>query len=753
MDKKILICIFNYRHDENARRWVEILSPFFETVVLDSGNDKVAGDFIQYPNIYYSGLFNEAKKLTEGKGYEWVGIICSDVTIEDRYTGNFITCLNWLLTTQNVGIWQAAPDADSRSVHGHYMGTNAPQHKVWIEGWMQFTKKDIWDELPMVDTTVNKYGWSIDTIAECMAYNKGLLTLMDDRCQVHHPADRGYPEDDARTQGRTWEADTLRQLGLSRYRNAQPLLNPIRYKYDFDISFVIPCMNRDECKPALEANLKKVFKDYTYEIIYVEQNDGGVFRLGQLRNIGALLARGKYIIIQDIDIIHLREVDLDEIVGTLGTPVRLYDSITQLTKRGRGYVQTLTEKRGGTGACLLITHEKWNALNGYSNLYRGWGSEDDTFRQFAGIKTYHQDMGHITHPRLMFKRRDITNQNKKVYNEFVLTNKIKHMDDGYRQMLFTFNGHETKNNVSLYKVASFGIIDAYKYKGLYNRYDQLGNVETKKVIYTCITGKYDSLVPQPYLEGWDFVCFTDDYQRDECWEIRPIPEHIKDLSNVKQQRYVKTHPHELLPEYDYSVWIDANMLMLDAPDDLIHDYPIEIPMHPVRNSISAEAQACIRKNKDSEEVIEAQMERYKEAGFPDNGGLVQSNIIFRRHNDPICIKLMEDWWNEIAKGSHRDQLSFNYACWLNENDERLKILILDRFIYKSRYFKWLIKHGEHGNGKGISNTPIVARVSNAAGSIFQVKQTQRTPVIKPTVPVLMHTERKDGIVKKTKIFL
>ena len=41
--------------------------------------------------------------------------------------------------------------------------------------------------------------------------------------------------------------------------------------------------------------------------------------------------------------------------------------------------------------------------------------------------------------------------------------------------------------------------------------------------------------------------------------------------------------------------------------------------------------------------------------------MVQSGVIFRKHNDPNCIKLMECWANELQFKSHRDQLSFNYA--------------------------------------------------------------------------------------------
>ena len=755
MNKKILIFIFNYRHDDNARRWVELLSPYFETVVLDSGNDKIAGDFIQYPNIYYSGLFNEAKKLTEGKDYAWVGIICSDVTIEEKYTGNFISCLNWLLTTHNVGIWQAAPDSTSRSVHGHYKGTGEPQHKVWIEGWMQFTKKEVWDRMPIVDTEMNRLGWSIDTVAECLAYSMNLITVMDDRCQVHHPAERGYSEDDARLQGRKWEAETLKALGISRYRDALPIETPITHDYEYDISFIIPCRNRDEYKEGMEKNLAEMFSKYNYEIIYIEQDNEELFRLGQLRNIGCSLAKGRYIIIQDVDIIHLRPVNINEVANSNGTPVRLYDRITQLDVVEGKYVETITQRRGGTGACLLVLHSKWDELNGYSNLYRGWGSEDDTFREYAKIKTFLQNLGHITHPKMNVKNRAVNNFNKKVYNDYILTEKILHKSDGYRQMCYIFNRYKKVNNISTYGVLWMGVADGYKYKGLYEHYDKLEDAVNKKVIYTCITGKYDTLVPQPYIEGYDYICFTDDYTQDDVWEIRPIPEKIKGLSLVKQQRYVKTHPHELLPEYDYSIWIDANMIVQASPDELLKDYTIQIPKHPVRDCIYSEASACIRKEKDSPEIVIPQVDGYMEEGYPPHHGLVQSNIIIRKHNDPVCIKIMEDWWNEIEKGSHRDQLSFNYVCWKNRKLQGFRVFILDKYIYKSKYFKWLIKHGDHGDGKGVANKPIVARATNAVNSIFQVKQLERKPVIKPGPPtyppIYSKIKKENGL--KVKVYV
>jgi hypothetical protein len=95
--------------------------------------------------------------------------------------------------------------------------------------------------------------------------------------------------------------------------------------------------------------------------------------------------------------------------------------------------------------------------------------------------------------------------------------------------------------------------------------------------------------------------------------------------------------------------------------------------------------------KDVSENVKPQMERYKEEGFPTDYGLLQSNIIIRKHNEPDCVRLMEAWSEEVMNGSHRDQLSFNYCCWKNKD---IKIKYLDKFIYRSKWFSWNSAHSK-----------------------------------------------------------
>ena len=80
---------------------------------------------------------------------------------------------------------------------------------------------------------------------------------------------------------------------------------------------------------------------------------------------------------------------------------------------------------------------------------------------------------------------------------------------------------------------------------------------------------------------------------------------------------------------------------------------------------------------------------------------------------------MEDWWSEIEKYSHRDQLSFNYALWKNKNS--IKILYLDKNIYDSKFFHWNKLHGEN---KEKRNTKIIQNqvTTNFSGNHDIIKE-------------------------------
>lgn len=194
----------------------------------------------------------------------------------------------------------------------------------------------------------------------------------------------------------------------------------------------------------------------------------------------------------------------------------------------------------------------------------------------------------------------------------------------------------------------------------------------KIAIYTVSTGKYDNLKEPIYIdENIDYFVFTEqNIKGDSIWKKKEIPEQLKNLPSLDQARYIKTHPHEFFSEYDYSMFIDGNIRITCDVKPLFYTLidsqkKIAIHKHQVRNCIYDEAKAIYAVGKASKKLLRAQIKKYKKDGFPANYGLFETNVVIRKHNDPECKKIMDDWWNEMSIWTKRDQLSFTYSLWKN----------------------------------------------------------------------------------------
>ncbi|MDR0913024.1 MAG: glycosyltransferase [Methanobrevibacter sp.] len=216
--------------------------------------------------------------------------------------------------------------------------------------------------------------------------------------------------------------------------------------------------------------------------------------------------------------------------------------------------------------------------------------------------------------------------------------------------------------------------------------------KNKLVIYTAIIGKYDDL-KEPYIinPDFDYICFTDNKElKSDIWEIIVIDKknlQNQDLDNTKIARMFKTLPHKYLSKYNYSLWIDAGFRIIGSVEKYINTYlkngKILGIKHSNRNCIYDEAKKVVDIKKEDKKIVNDVIKRYKSKNYPKNNGLIESGILFRKHNDKQIIKLDEEWWNEILNFSKRDQLSFDYVMWKN-NFEYDKT---DIFYWTNQYFE------------------------------------------------------------------
>ena len=231
------------------------------------------------------------------------------------------------------------------------------------------------------------------------------------------------------------------------------------------------------------------------------------------------------------------------------------------------------------------------------------------------------------------------------------------------------------------------------------------------ICYTVISGPYDKLkTPTTISKGWRYICFTDQNIVSDIWEILPIPGELNYLSQVKRQRCLKTQPHRFLPEHEWSVYVDANITIEVGMWKLVRDIcgkeDFSVTRHSERDCIYVEREKCLALKKDDGVESEEQIKRYQKEGFPTHFGLNETGLLVRHNVD--WVKTLDDmWWNEIEKGSHRDQLSFNYCLWKGV----FRINNLPKMIVRESEFFAFERHKLFGNKNKVNiaivhyNTP------------------------------------------------
>lgn len=191
------------------------------------------------------------------------------------------------------------------------------------------------------------------------------------------------------------------------------------------------------------------------------------------------------------------------------------------------------------------------------------------------------------------------------------------------------------------------------------------------VIYTVMVGHYGEIhQPEVTDDRFDYLLFTNDMTEDiGVWQIRQFPEVIQG-DNKRLSRYPKTHPTELLIGYKASLYIDANLQILErwVYERFLELYNSNVNIAGVQ--LIATGRDCIYRHSYDMCVLGAehdknaivQMHELRKRGFPDHFGLNENNCIWRRHND--FVKQVDDeWWWWIQHYSYRDQFSYMYCLW------------------------------------------------------------------------------------------
>jgi hypothetical protein len=190
-----------------------------------------------------------------------------------------------------------------------------------------------------------------------------------------------------------------------------------------------------------------------------------------------------------------------------------------------------------------------------------------------------------------------------------------------------------------------------------------------RVIYTSVVGDLDTLMqPQVVDPRYDYVCFVRKAEGLDggIWQLREIPVVIP--GDRMLSRYPKLHPEELLPEYEWTLWIDGNISIssrgfYDRIDELIAaGVQMAATRHPLRDCVYDEAYAVVAADKERYSVARRVIKFMLAKGFPRHAGLFENSILLRRGGDQALEAMDAMWWNCLQTLSGRDQLSLVYCA-------------------------------------------------------------------------------------------
>lgn len=198
--------------------------------------------------------------------------------------------------------------------------------------------------------------------------------------------------------------------------------------------------------------------------------------------------------------------------------------------------------------------------------------------------------------------------------------------------------------------------------------DRLG---PRTCVYTTLIGDYEKLNEQPVAANsrLPFICLTDDSElRSETWQIRQI-EPLFGFDPIRSQRALKLLPHEHLPDFDCSLYIDNSVILKTVPEVLIEHHlgpsGFCVPEHSSRKTVLDEFLKVEALGYDDEGRLFEQLNHYA-MEFPDvlEEKPFWTGMLCRDHRNPKVRRMLGIWLAHVHRYSRRDQLSLNVALRL-----------------------------------------------------------------------------------------
>lgn len=225
-------------------------------------------------------------------------------------------------------------------------------------------------------------------------------------------------------------------------------------------------------------------------------------------------------------------------------------------------------------------------------------------------------------------------------------------------------------------------------------------------VYTCITNSYDRLnKPAVFEENCDYFLITDalenqKIENDEFYNRIFVSDVVpsKIVSPKDQNRYCKTHGADIFKEYDYTIYLDGNIIIQKSISQLVMKtgkYGLALHKHPFCNDAYLEAFSLSARNRISKEDAIQTMKSFSKQGFERNYGMAECGIIICDNNNMIGKQILKRWYYNYENNPiQRDQIFFAYTLW-EMNIKVSDVCTLPGNIRTNGYF--LLVESHYGN--------------------------------------------------------
>jgi len=221
------------------------------------------------------------------------------------------------------------------------------------------------------------------------------------------------------------------------------------------------------------------------------------------------------------------------------------------------------------------------------------------------------------------------------------------------------------------------------------------------IVYTVLIGSNEGLNNQPFIKHSKYrhVCLTDNKNlKSKEWEIIIVDPIFPKDSN-RSQRYYKLKPQNIFQNYNFSLYLDNNILLKVKTEDLVEgilkNIKIEgneplffIPYHSYRENLISEFEVCSRYDLDNQFKLYEQLDHY----IRTNKEILKERaywggIILRNHNNKRIMSHSEIWFYHLCRYSRRDQLSLLYSSY----QAGIKVNGFNLDNKKSQYHNWPVE--------------------------------------------------------------